>query len=799
MGVVMPGPAAWITIVRGWGPRLAQWRLVRRVGIARPLRVRVWLLNVAVFLGLTVPTLVIGSAGWPLRIAATAGLIGTCVWEGVALRLERFPVWADVLETVAIGVVAWRYPSGSGGLVFVLAFAILALSFRTIYSTTAQTAARTLSVVAALIVGSIGNHPGEMRRASVVALVVVVVAFQSAWLAQLFRQRAELARRGQISDQLSGELARAAGRNDVYAAMLRAVLELLHGRDDVRVIIWDEADTGRPSVAAGVDADKVRTGVRQPLGLVPWVRDAMEAGQPVYSESTEDIEEVRSAVDFEPILGAAFVVPLRHRAHVRAMSVSARESIPPDTRAGIEYVAKLGEIALGSIELTRTGLEGLRERSYDDPGTQLVSRDLLWQRLERALKQPDSTSALLLVRVNRFREVNDSLGSVAGGDALVTITARLHGAVPPHSTLARFGSDEFAVLLERLDGPHAAEQSARRVLSSLDQPFPGPVGNGRGVFLLGHIGVALSSPSARTPADLLRNADVALHETDAAEAASYRIFDPGMRASLVHRLALESDLSRALDNGEFELHYQPIVQLGAWERVSGVEALIRWNRAGHGLVPPAEFIPAAEETGLINQIGAWVLREGCYQQRRWAAMGPELSRLTVSVNLSPVQLADADVARTIADTVGETEADPERMIIEITEGALVENTDANLEKLTTIKSVGVRLAIDDFGTGFSSLSYLRQFPFDVLKIDRSFVSEVDVDEGAAALAGSLIGIGKALNLTSLAEGVETVGQADWLTKAGCDAAQGFYFARPMPPAQLLPALTNGLPLPPNRD
>jgi diguanylate cyclase (GGDEF)-like protein len=762
-----------------------------------PLRRRIWLLDVAVFLGLTVPALVIGTAGWPLRIAATAGLIGACVWEGVALRMGRFPLWADVLETIAIAVVARRYPTGSNGLVFVLAFAILALGFRTIYSTTAQAAVRTLSVLAALIVGSIDNDPGQLRRVSVLAFVVVVVAFQSVWVAQVSRQRAQLARRGQVSDQLGGELARATGRNDVYAAMLRAVLELLHGRDDARVIIWDEAEVGRPTKAAGADADKVPDGVRRPLPVVPWVRDAMEAGQPAYRESDEDVDEIRSALSFEPILGAVFVVPLRHREHVRAISVSARDPIPPETRAGIEYVAKLGEIALGSIELTRAGLEGVRERSYDDPGTQLVSRDLLWQRLERALGQPDSTSALLLVRVNRFREVNDSLGSVAGGDALVTITSRLHSAVPPHSTLARFGSDEFAVLLEQLDDPYAAEQTARRVLSSLDQPLPGPLG--RDVLVRGHIGVALSSPSARTAADLLRNADVALHETDAAEAATYRIFDPGMRASLVHRLALESDLSKALDNDEFELHYQPIVQLGAWERVSGVEALIRWNRGGHGLVPPTEFIPAAEETGLINQIGAWVLREGCYQQRRWAAMRPELSRLTVSVNLSPVQLAEADVVRTIADTVGETGADPERMIIEITEGALVQNTDANLDKLNAIKSVGVRLALDDFGTGFSSLSYLRQFPFDVLKIDRSFVSEVDVDEGAAALAGSLIGIGKALNLTSLAEGVETVGQADWLTQAGCDAAQGFYFARPMPPAQLLPALTNGLLLPPNRD
>jgi EAL domain-containing protein (putative c-di-GMP-specific phosphodiesterase class I) len=197
---------------------------------------------------------------------------------------------------------------------------------------------------------------------------------------------------------------------------------------------------------------------------------------------------------------------------------------------------------------------------------------------------------------------------------------------------------------------------------------------------------------------------------------------------------------------------------------------------------------------MINEIGRWVLHEACRQEREWTTNDSELSRLSFSVNLSPVQLAQADVTNMIADTIAETGADAERMIIELTESALVENTSANLDKLHAIKATGVRLALDDFGTGFSSLGYLRQFPFDVIKIDRSFVGEVDVDSEMAALAGSVISIGKALNLMSVAEGVETVGQADWLTSAGCDAAQGYLFARPMPPDQLFPLLTDGLPL-----
>jgi diguanylate cyclase (GGDEF)-like protein len=793
----MPGAVSWITVVRDWWLRRARSRLGSDVGIVHGYGRRVWLLNMALFVALTVPTLLIGTAGWPLRVAAAAGLIGACAWEGVALRLRRFPVWADALETAAIAVVAWRYPTGTGGLVFVLAFALPALGFRMIYSTTVQAAARTLSVLAAIYVGSM-DPSAPTRRLPVVALVVVVVAFLLAEVTGLVRRRAALMLRGRVADQLSGDLASAKGRKDVYAAMLRAVLELLHGRTDARAIVWDEPDSLRPTAAAGANSGEVHAAGGEPLSVVPWVREAIEAGESTYRESVQ-VDELRSALDFDPIPGVVFIVPLRHREQIRALSVCAMGPIPPEVRADIEYVARVGEVALGSIELTREGLQGLRERSYHDPGTRLANRELLRQRLEQALEEPDRLVAVLLIRLDRFRTIGDSLGNMAGGDAVVTLTARLEASVPPQGTLARFGSDEFAVLLDGLTDPAAAEQIAVRILAVLDEPLPGLLGSGTGVFVRGCVGVALSGPDARTAIDLLRNADVAVHVASTTEGESCRVFDPGMRASIVDRLELESDLSRALDNDEFVLHYQPVVHLQAWEWVSGVEALIRWNRPRHGMVSPAEFIPAAEETGLITQIGAWALREGCRQQHDWAATEPELARLTVSVNLSAVQLAHADVKRMIGNTIAETGADPTRMIVEITESALVENTAANLEKLRTIRALGVRLALDDFGTGFSSLGYLRQFPFDSIKIDHSFVREVDVDEGAAALASSVVGMGRALNLTSLAEGVETFAQADWLTKAGCDAAQGYFFAPPMPPDQLVPMLTNGLSLPSVRD
>jgi diguanylate cyclase (GGDEF)-like protein len=791
----MPGAGSWVEILKtDWRGRFHA-RFGADPGVVERSRRRYWAVNMVVFICLAVPTLLIGTAGWPLRVAAAAGMIGACVWEFVAVRLRRFPVWADALETVAIALVAWRYPTGAGGLVIVLTFALLALGFRTIYSTRVQSLVRTLTVLAAIYIGSGQNPAGLSRRVPVVVLAAVL-AFLCTEVARLVRQRLAMTHSRRIAEQLTDDLARAKGRKDVHAAMLRAVLELLHGRIDARVIIWDEPLSLRPTAAAGANADEVHSAGGKPLSDVPWIRDAIEAGESTYRESF-DIKEVRSVLGFDliPDVGAVFMVPLRHREQIRALSVAARQPIPPGVREDIEHVARVGEVALGSIELTRQGLEGLRERSYYDPGTRLANRELLRQRLEQALEQPDHLVAVLLVRIGRFPSIDDSLGTIAGGDALATLTGRLEGAVPPHGTVARFGSDELAILLEQLTDPAAAEQVAARILAVVDDPLPGLLGSGTGVFLRGSIGVAVSGPDARTAIDLLRNADVAVHMANTTEGASYRMFQPAMRATIVDQLELESDLSMALDNNEFELHHQPAVQLQDQETVSGVEALIRWNRPGHGLLPPEQFIPAAEETGLITQIGAWVLREGCRQQRDWAATEPQLARLTVSVNLSPVQLAQPDVTRMIGTIVDETAADPARMIVELTESALVENSAVNLDKLHAIKALGVRLALDDFGTGFSSLSYLRQFPFDIIKIDRSFVREVDVDEGAAALASSVIRIGKALNLTTVAEGVETIGQADWLTEEGCDAAQGYFFARPMPPDQLLPMLTNGLPLP----
>ena len=543
----MPLEASWVTTLHGWWLRRAQSRFGADVGIGQRYRRRVWFVNVALFVCLTVPTLLIATAGWPLRLAAAAGLVGACVWEGVALRLRRFPVWADALEMVAIALVAWRYPPDTGGLVFVLAFALAALWFRNIYSTTVQAAARTLSVLVAIYVGSGQYRSALNHRDPLVTLVVVLVALLFMEVARVVRLRETVTRGRRVAGQLSDDLGSAKGRTDIHAAMLRALLALLHGRDDARVIIWDEPDSLRPTAAAGARADEVRTASGEPLTVVSWVREAIEAGESIYVESF-DVDELRSALGFEPIPGVVLIVPLRHRQEIRALSVSAREPIPPEIRKEIEYVARVGEVALGSIELTREGLEGLRERGYYDPGTRLVNRELLRQRVEQALEEPDRLVAVMLVRIDRFRTIGDSLSTLAGGDALVALTARLEGAVPPHATLARFGSDEFAVLLDRVSCPAEAEEIAARIFATLDQPLPGLLGSGTGVFVHGRVGAALSGPDARTGTDLLRNADVAVHVASTTETARLPGFPTG--DARLHRRTLGTGVRPQLRAGQ---------------------------------------------------------------------------------------------------------------------------------------------------------------------------------------------------------------------------------------------------------
>jgi Amt family ammonium transporter len=535
---------------------------------------------------------------------------------------------------------------------------------------------------------------------------------------------------------------------------------------------------------------------RSPAALPSWLLDPLLAGESVYVESVDydHREELRQAIGFDLIPGVTFAVPL-HPDERQVLTIGAPKPLSALERREIEHLAKVVEMTLGSMELTkqlRSSQDALHQRSNYDRLTRLPNSELLWQRLERALADGDRQVGLLFIDLDHFNTINDSLGVLAGDEALVTVARRLAGSVRPGDTVARFGSDEFGVLLDRIDDPTEPEAIARRIVEALSAPITGLHTKGTDVFVRASIGLAVSGPTTRDPLELTANADVAMHAAKADEGAVYRVFEPAMRATALDRVELESGLHRALERDELVVHYQPVVSL-VRGKVVGVEALARWHHPERGLIPTVSFIRVAEESGLINQIGEWILREGCRQLRAWSAADPELDGLFLNVNLSPRQFAQADLVHSVGKIIGEVGIDPSRLTLELTEGALVEDTQANLDKLKGLKALGVRLAVDDFGTGFSSLAYLQRFPFDILKVDRAFVHGVDLDEDAAAIARAIISMGQALGLACVAEGVETRRQLDWLRDASCDSAQGHLFAPAMPPDQLLPLLTSDLP------
>jgi diguanylate cyclase (GGDEF)-like protein len=429
--------------------------------------------------------------------------------------------------------------------------------------------------------------------------------------------------------------------------------------------------------------------------------------------------------------------------------------------------------------------EHFRHAAFHDSLTGLPNRamftELLKAEIEGSKRRNDHLFAVLFLDLDRFKNINDSLGHTHGDLLLVAFAERLERAIRPFDTLARFGGDEFAILLTGIVDTTDAVRFADRIHEELTLPF---TLDKNSAFASASIGIALSSSGYDKPEDILRDADTAMYRAKENGKARYEMFDKGMHARAVSRLQLESDLRQAVEQKEFCVYYQPIVALETG-RIAGFEALVRWNHPQRGVVSPADFVPAAEETGLIVPIGQWVLEEACTKIKEWQTNSPSHRSLSLSVNLSGRQVAQADLLEKIKHALVVSNLNSHCLKLEITESVVMENAEAAAVMFKQLRALGVQLSIDDFGTGYSSLSYLHRFPINYLKIDRSFVSRMTTADDNYEIVRTIATLARNLGMEVIAEGIETQEQYQQLKALGCEFGQGYLFSRPVDEAAVM--------------
>jgi diguanylate cyclase (GGDEF)-like protein/PAS domain S-box-containing protein len=449
-------------------------------------------------------------------------------------------------------------------------------------------------------------------------------------------------------------------------------------------------------------------------------------------------------------------------------------------------------VAIRDITDRKAAEKRLEYWAFHDSLTDLPNRQLLLDRLGHALlrtrRRRDRRVAVLLMDLDNFKDVNDSLGHGPGDMLLVAVAERLKGCLRPEDTLARFGGDEFVVLIEDVESPDDAVRVTERIVENLREPF---VVEGRELFLRTSIGVALGTARQNSAEDLLRNADTAMYEAKEA-GLGCRMFDPAMYERIVGRLELENELRRAVQTDEFVVHYQPIMSLKTGE-VWGVEALVRWSHPERGLLDPWEFMAVAEQSGIVVPMGEGVLEEACCQAKEWQEEHPHIPPLVISVNLSARQLQRPDIAQIVERVLKKSGLESRYLRLDITETVYIEALEGNTQALDELRSLGVCISIDDFGTGYSSLAYLKRLPANALKIDKSFVKGLGEDLEDTAIVGMVIELAHTLGMEAIAEGVESEGQATLLKEMGCDMAQGYHFSMPLPPEEIPALLSSDTP------
>jgi diguanylate cyclase (GGDEF)-like protein/PAS domain S-box-containing protein len=590
------------------------------------------------------------------------------------------------------------------------------------------------------------------------------------------RQQEAVARLGQVALRGDAEL------DLLMQEVVRALAETL----DVEFSAVLEHDSGRETmtVVAGVGCDH-----EVASSLTFSVADPdTQAAYTLASKAPVVVEDLATETRFRrsplqsacaAVSGLTVIVEGEHRPFgLLAAHSTDRRTFTDDDVNFVQAVANV----LSTAVQRRRAEERTRHAALHDELTGLPNRRLALDRVGQALRRQGRARgqvAVLMIDVDRFKVINDSLGHAAGDELLLTLAPRLRAALRPSDTIARLGGDEFVVVCEGLTDARDAVTVAERVSAAMAEPLVLPAGPHQ---VSASIGIAVAACPDDTPESLLRDADAAMYRAKERGRGRYELFDEAMREQVMRRMRTENELRRALDAGELRVHYQPIVDLSDG-RAIGLEALVRWQHPDRGLLGPGQFITVAEESGLIGELGLWVLRESCRQAAEWQrAFVPDL---LLSVNVSGRQIAQRAFPAKVTDIVGASGLAAGTLMLEITESVLIEEADAPMTVLSELRGRDLRLALDDFGTGFSSLSYLQRFPLDGLKIDRSFISSLENETGdGSTIVDAVIRMAAGLGLHLVAEGVETEAQASRLIDLGCTYAQGYLFARPMPAEQV---------------
>ena len=531
--------------------------------------------------------------------------------------------------------------------------------------------------------------------------------------------------------------------------------------------LWTSVTYFAGAAAAGVIATNVgMIGVYAVLVAVPMISI-------LYFTYNKYLEDIRAT-------SAHAELAERERAEAERARAEAEHVRAEQAERHVEELNKhLAEQERISRELEESR-EHFRHVAFHDILTDLPNRALLTDHLqlsiERSKLHKDHLFALLFLDLDRFKNINDSLGHVAGDQLLVSIARRLEECLRPSDTVARLGGDEFAILLDGLEDYNDAIQVAERAQKQLMSMFNLCWNE---VYTSASIGITLSTIGYEHPESILRDADTAMYHAKEKGKARHEIFDAVMHARAVTRLQLENDLRRAAERQEFLVYYQPIMSLET-NRLAGFEALVRWQHPTQGFVSPADFISIAEETGLIVELGRWVLEESCRQMRQWQMEIPNQMPLTVSVNLSGKQFTQTDLIEQVKGILNDTGLDPRFLKLEITESVVMENAEIAKSMLTQLRAIGVKLSIDDFGTGYSSLSYLHRFPINTLKIDRSFISSMSAGDENMEIVRTIMTLANNLGMDVVAEGVETEKQLAQLKEIKCEFGQGYLFSKPIP-------------------